>query len=240
MSGGFTPSLRRTEAGLSGKASFLASERMTVKRGGITLDASLVPADANGNKILDEGTFVSEVTATGKYGPYDPQVNEQVLILEGGAGLTSYTLTFGGQTTTSLDDDATAEQVQAALVALSNIGPGDVVVTAEGSSNSVASGLRVEFTGALADTDAGALTATPTGGTGTINIAVAQSGEGTPSDGRQTPSADTSGYLLEAVNLKDGDVITGLMIEGSVLAARVTPEPDSTIRTAVKGRILFQ
>ena len=134
MSGGFTPSLRRTEAGLSGKASFLASERMTVKRGGITIDSSLVDADADGNKILDEGTFLAEVTATGKYGSYD----------------------------------------SAAL------------------------------------------------------------------DGRQTPSADTSGYLLHAVNLKDGDVITGIMIEGSVLAARVTPAVDATIRTACKGRILFQ
>lgn len=134
MSGGFTPSLKRTDVALSGKASFLASERMTVKRGGITLDSTLVAADADGNKILEAGTFVAEVTATGKYGVYDA----------------------------------------AAL------------------------------------------------------------------DGRQTPSDDDSGYLLEAVNLKDGDVICGLLVEGSVLEARVTPALDATIRDAVKGRIIFQ
>ena len=134
MSGGFQPSLKRTDVAVGGKASFLASENMTVKRGGITLDSTLVTADGDGNKILEAGTFVTPVTATGKYGIY--------------------------------------------------------------------------ATGAL--------------------------------DGRQTPSDDVSGYLLESVNLKDGDVICGLLIEGSVLSARVTPALDATIRAAVKGRILFQ
>lgn len=134
MSGGFTPSLKRTDVALSGKASFLASEQMTVKRGGITLDASLVTADADGNKILEEGTFVAEVTANGKYGIYDTAAT----------------------------------------------------------------------------------------------------------DGREAPSDDDSGYLLESVNLKDGDVICGLLIEGSVLSARVTPAVDATIRDAVKGRVIFQ
>lgn len=239
MSGGFTPGLRRTDVSLSGGASFLASENMTVKRGGITLDAALVAADADGNKILDEGTFVSVVTATGKYGPYDPQVNEAVLIKEGGSGLTSYTLTYGAQTTASIDDDATAATVQTALEALSNIAAGDVLVTAIGDTDSVEDGLTIEFTGTLADTDVGAVTATPTGGTGTIEIAVIRVGEGTPTDGREAPG-DTSGYLLEGVNLKDGDVICGLLIGGSVLSARVTPAPDATTKAAIKGRIILQ
>jgi hypothetical protein len=134
MSGGFTPSLKRSDVAISGQASFLASEKVMAKRGGITLDASLVTADADGNKILKAGTFVTPVTATGKYGVY-------------------------------------------------------------------ASGAT---------------------------------------DGRQTPSADVSGYLPEGVNLKDGDVICGVYIECSVLAARVTPAVDATIRAAVKGRITFQ
>lgn len=240
MSGGFTPSLKRTDAAISGGASFLASEDYTVKRVGITLDASLVSADANGDKIVKAGTFVSEVTATGKYGPYDPEVNEAVQIIETGAGLTSYTLTWGGQTTGSIDDDATAADVQAALEALSNVAPGDVEVTASGPINSVETGLLITFTGAQADTDVGAVTATPTGGTGGIDITVMQAGGGTPADGRQSPSDDTSGYTFEDVNLKDGDVICGLLIRGSVLSARVTPTPDATIKAAVKGRILFQ
>ena len=134
MSGGFTPGLKRTDVALTGGASFLASEQMMVKRGGITLDATLVTADGLGDKVLKAGTFVAKVTANGKYGIY-------------------------------------------------------------------ASGAA---------------------------------------DGRQLPGKDTSGYLLESVNLRDGDVICGLLIGGSVLEARVIPAVDATIRTAVSGRVLFQ
>ena len=44
-------------------------------------------------------------------------------------GGSSFTLTYNGQTTADIDYDATAAQVQSALEALSNIAPGDVVVT---------------------------------------------------------------------------------------------------------------
>lgn len=60
------------------------------------------------------------------------------------------------------------------------------------------------------------------------------------SNGLGAPSADTSGYTLEDVNLKDGDVVCGIILHGSVLSARVTPAVDATTRTAVSGRITFQ
>lgn len=135
MSGGFSPSLKRSDVEISGEAHFLASENYTVKRSGITLDASVVDADADGNKILVRGTFVTPITASGKYGPYD----------------------------------ADAE------------------------------------------------------------------------DGREAADPNVSGYLPESVNLRDGDVVCGLFIHGSVLAARVTPSPvPEAIATAVAGRISFQ
>lgn len=135
MSGGFTPSLKRSDVEISGEAHFLASEHYQVKRSGITLDASVVDADSDGNKIIERGTFVTPITESGKYGPYD----------------------------------ADAE------------------------------------------------------------------------DGREAADPDTSGFLLESVNLKDGDVICGLILHGSVLAARVTPSPvPDAIRTACAGRITFQ
>jgi hypothetical protein len=67
------PQIRRTDAttvGLTDEVEFLASEHFTVKRVGITLDASLVGADANGDKILKKGTVLGRVTATGRYGAY--------------------------------------------------------------------------------------------------------------------------------------------------------------------------
>jgi len=68
------PQIRRTDAttvGLTDEVEFLASEHFTVKRVGITLDASLVGADANGDKILKKGTVLGRVTSTGRYGAYN-------------------------------------------------------------------------------------------------------------------------------------------------------------------------
>ena len=68
------PQIRRTDAttvGLTDEVEFLASEHFTVKRVGITLDASLVGADANGDKIIKKGTVLARVNATGRYAPYD-------------------------------------------------------------------------------------------------------------------------------------------------------------------------
>lgn len=129
MSGGFTPALRTVSDGVTAEASILASEHVMAKRVGVTIDASTVGADADGNKILRAGTILAEISATGKYAAYDN--------------------------------------------ALSN--------------------------------------------------------------GRET----AAGILPETVNLKDGDVITGLILHGSVLEARVSGL-DSGARTDLAGRIIFQ
>ncbi len=100
-------------------------------------------------------------------------VNEAGTITEGGSGLTSFTLTFGGQTTTSLDDDATAAQVQGALEALSTIGVGNILITG-GPMGTAPFGF--EFINDLGGTNVGAITATPTGGTGTVTPAVVTAG----------------------------------------------------------------
>jgi hypothetical protein len=96
--------------------------------------------------------------------------NEVQTITEGGSGLTSFTLTWNGQTTASLDDDATAAEVQAALLALSNMPENYVRVT--GGPLGTA-----PFTVTFADgANVSAMTATPTGGTGTVTIATATAG----------------------------------------------------------------
>lgn len=58
-------------------------------------------------------------------------------------------------------------------------------------------------------------------------------------DGRQTPGEDDAGYLLESINAKNGDVICGMLLHGSVLDARTTGD-DATFKTAVRHRITFQ
>lgn len=64
---GFRPSLKTVDQGVTPEASFLASEHSMAKRVGVTLDASTVVADGDGNKIVKAGTAVAYVAATGKY-----------------------------------------------------------------------------------------------------------------------------------------------------------------------------
>lgn len=130
MSGGFTPGLRSTSDGVTAEASGLASEHKMTKRGGITVDASTVGADADGNKILRAFTVMAKIDSSGKYRAY-------------------------------LD-----------------------------SENANAGGVA-------------------------------------------------SGFLMESINLKDGDVVTALLIHGSVLSAR-TSGLDANARTDLAGRIVFQ
>lgn len=106
--------------------------------------------------VIEHAYFCSEPTLVGV----------RQTITEGGSGLTSFTLSFAGQTTSSLAAAATAAQVQAALLALSTIAPGEVSV-----SGAVSGPYTVTFKGSLAGTST-LMTATPTGGTGTVTIAL--------------------------------------------------------------------
>ena len=97
--------------------------------------------------------------------------NEVQSLTVGGAGLTSFTITYSAQTTSSLDDQATAQEVEDALVALSNIGAGDVDVTGPAGGPWI-----VTFQGALGDTNVAEMTTTPTGGTGVVTVATVEAG----------------------------------------------------------------
>jgi len=77
--------------------------------------------------------------------------NEVQLIVSSGTGGT-FTLTYSAQTTTALDWDSTAQEIEDALVALSNIAPGDVNVSG------VVGQWFVEFMGTLAATNVAQMT----------------------------------------------------------------------------------
>jgi hypothetical protein len=118
---------------------------------------------ANGYKSI---TFDEMIDLTGLGLPY----RTVHLYGSGGSGLTSFTLTFGGQTTSSIGSTASASDVQTALEALSNIGNGEAAVTRTGAgSGADPYRYTIKFQGTLANTMT-TLTATPTGGTGTVTI----------------------------------------------------------------------
>ena len=143
--------------------------------------AAFTQAEHYPNGYIPSGTALGLITASGLLAPYSGLSNEVQSVTEGGSGLTSFTLTYSGQTTGSLAAAATAAQVQTALAALSNIGAGNVTVTGANGGP-----YTVSFVGTLAETNVAQMTATPTGGTGTVTVATVTAGGAAASDGTQT------------------------------------------------------
>lgn len=183
----------------------------------ITLDVSAFTAGVHyPNGYIPSGTALARITATGLYGPYTVS-NEVQTVTEGGSGLTSFTLTWNGQTTASIAAAATAAQVQSALEALSNIGAGNVAVTGNAGGP-----YTVTFQGALAGTDVAAMTATPTGGTGTVTIATATAG-GTEGGGGLDVAAGLLFSSVKVPNTADTtkDVGAAMLVHGFVKLSKL-------------------
>lgn len=100
----------------------------------------------------------------------------------------TFTLTFDGQTTSAIDYDATASEVQAALVALPNVNTGDITVSGTGP-------YTFTFGGAYANRDVPQITATGsfTGGSSPA-IATATTTPGVQGE-------NVIGYQAPAVNV---------------------------------------
>jgi hypothetical protein len=116
---------------------------------------------------------------------YDPGRNEveQVAITGAPTG-GSFVLAYSGQTTGAITVPATASDVSAALVALSNIAPGDVTVTGGPLPGTP---VTVEFTGTLALTDVAQMTHADslTGGTAPAVAVSTTTGGVVPSTGNE-------------------------------------------------------
>lgn len=102
---------------------------------------------------------------------------EQVVAFIGAPTGGSFTLTYGGQTTTSLAYNSTATQVQTALQALSSIGTGNVLVA--GAEGDLDAPWFITFTGTLGNQPITTMTAASSlTGTGTVGITVTTSTPG--------------------------------------------------------------
>lgn len=201
---------------LESRDGLLSLPEVNVRRGGIryTMGPDWVDIFANTGFSFTEAQDIA-----GNYS----LTNEIQSLTQGGSGLTSYTLTYSGQTTASIPAAATAAQVQAALVALSNIGDNDVVVT--GGGNPFV--FQVKFQGALAGTDTATITTTPTGGTGTVTVAVVQNG-GQP--GGPKPCAVVPCPAFTDVRLS----VMGTCVQAGFLMDNAYPE---LIRRYVRGAL---
>ncbi len=158
-------------------------------------------------------------TSTGLYEPYAAVTNEvQSVTVTGSPTGGTFTLTWNGQTTAAIAYNATAATVQAALVALPNINPGDVTVTGNAGGP-----YSVTFAGQYLGDNVAQMTATAslTGGS-TPGVTVATTtagGTATASDGTQL----FAGFLFTEVSFYPGSAKAAapLMVHGQIDVAKL-------------------
>ncbi|MEU1078154.1 MULTISPECIES: hypothetical protein [unclassified Streptomyces] len=163
---------------------------------------------------LKSGIPLGKNTATGLYEPYAAVTNEvQTATITGAPTGGTFTLTFSGQTTAAIAYNATAAAVQAALEALSNVTPGDIVVTGNAGGP-----YTLTFGGQYLGDNVASVTATAslTGGT-TPGVTMATStagGTATASDGTQK----FAGFLFTEVSFYPGSTkcAAPLMVHGQI------------------------
>lgn len=205
----------RSQAWTGASYEWLKSEMGTGHMQTVTLDLDTFDFAATfTDKVLPSGLVLGKITASGMYGPYkDAGTNEvQTLTITGTPTGGTFTLNYAGQVTTAIAYNASAATVQAALVALSNIGPNDVVVTGGPGPGTP---YVVTFTDDLQATNVVMLVEGEafTGGTSPVmTIVETTAGVAGSTDGR----AVATGFLFHTI---DCSVDTATDIEGERVAA---------------------
>jgi hypothetical protein len=212
----------------------------------ITLDISTFNAEHIEDGAIPSGIALAKITATGKYGPFEPgtEVNEVQSLVATGGTAGDFTLTFDGVATAAIAFDATAAAVKAALEALPSIDVGDVIVAGGPLPTTP---VTIQFAGQYADTNPAALVVTDnvTNGNATITTPTPGGGSGAASDGREIALAGRIGHLFEAVKveaLTDPDVGAALFWTGVVKESRLpsfsgTGSGIGVVNTAFKAAI---
>lgn len=146
----------------------------------------------------------------------------------------TFTLTFNGQTTTAIAFNASAQAVEDALVALSNVALGDVDVTLVGAV------YTVEFIGLLARTNVPVMTSSAallTGGAHTAVVATTVAGIGPRTEDADDPAYDGGSantryfYKVRAYNAEgEGAASNEVAVAMNVLADVTDPSPTGALR----------
>jgi len=179
----------KADAGDATKAKFAG---IVTQMGGITQGISVQKGGEIGGfdvSSLAYGTKIYLSDTLGALCDADPGLNEkQTVTISGSPTGGTFTLSFGGQTTSGIAYNAAAATVEAALEALSTIGAGNVRVT-----GSAGGPYTVEFIVELGNQNVAAMTidiTSLTGGTPAGAIAVAQGGVASILVGEIVPMTD--------------------------------------------------
>jgi hypothetical protein len=189
-----------------------------------TVAAATIPAvtidNVGGQKSLQRGVVMAKITSgpdSGKIGPFQGSGTAEVqTITPTTVTAGTFTLTYNGQTTANIAFNATAAVIQAALEALNNIVPGDIVA-AGGPINTTA--VTVTFYGNQIG-NVTQMTVSNASLTGTLAVTTTTAGVAGAADGRQT--------LANIVGLNDTFLPWQLMESDREVAAMY-------IGTAVQG-----
>lgn len=221
------------------KQSWLGSAHGTNECDSVTLDADkFLGAFPTG--IVPSGVVLGMITATGLYAPYGASPSEVQTINLGAATAGTVTITFDGETTAAIAYNATAAAVQTALEALSNVDPGDVVV----SGGPLPGTITLTFGGRYVGRNVPQVTVTPTGLTGgTVTVATTTEGGGSVTDGSQV----ARGHLFSTTDLKGTtaatarDQVAPLFWHGQVIVAKLPAGHglDDAARADMAGRIHY-
>lgn len=175
-----------------GKNVFLRSVK-GVKTESYTVAKNSVPSvvlDGSTQKILQPGTVMAKITvgpSAGKIGPFQAAGTLELETITKSGTWTggTYTLTYGGVTTTPIAWNANAATIQAALEALTSVGAGNVVVTG-GSLDTTPVAVQFYIQGNVANITID--TTLVTGTTPGASVAETTAGVNGAADGRQTSS----------------------------------------------------
>jgi hypothetical protein len=171
-------------------------ESAVLKATGVAADSS---GPYTGRRYLLAGTILSKRT-DGLYERYiagtgQNEVQRLVVAATGG----TFTLTYSGQTTSALAYNANAAAVQAALEALSNLAPADVVVSGGPGDSDGSTPYVLTFGGTLAETDVALITTNSGSLTGGAHSATVT----TTTPGTSTDQA-IAGILFDTVEFASG------------------------------------
>ncbi|MFD7922536.1 hypothetical protein ACFV3R_25330 [Streptomyces sp. NPDC059740] len=184
--------------------------------------------------VLKSGLPLGLNDTSGLYEPYAGPTSEvQTVTVTGTPTGGTYTLTFSGQTTAGIAYNATAAQVKTALEALSNINPGDVVVSGGPHPGTP---VVIAFAGQYLGEDVGQMTASATNLTGgttpAVTVATTTAGGGaSASNGTEK----LAGFLATESLFAPGSTKTSgaLLWHGEVFAAKcpIPFDPDDVAAT---------
>lgn len=202
----------------------------------IILDRALFPNSGRyAGGVIPSGEPLGRVTATGRYGPYGASPSEVQTVNLGAATAGTVTITFDGATTGAIAFNATAATVQAALEALPNVGPGDVVVT----GGPLPGTITLTFGGRYLGQNVPQVVVTPTGLTGgTVTVATTTEGGGAVVDGREK----LAGHLFASVPIdrdSTGNPGGALFWDGEVITNYLPAPVDAAGQADVAGHISY-